>query len=162
MVVTTLIASRARMVQIKDGGHRGREADAMTSPDQTTGSPRPEIAEVTFHEIWSSLKAGMWDFRAAPQYGLFFSAFYAVGGCLLALLGAGTFIWTLALALGFPLVAPFAAVGLYEVSRRLEAEERLDWTGVLGVVWRERGRHCLLYTSPSPRDGLLSRMPSSA
>ena len=23
-------------------------------------------------------------------------------------------------------------------------------------------RHCLLYTSPSPRDGLLSRMPSSA
>ena len=24
------------------------------------------------------------------------------------------------------------------------------------------GMHCLLYTSPSPRDGLLSRMPSSA
>ena len=24
------------------------------------------------------------------------------------------------------------------------------------------GNHCLLYTSPSPRDGLLSRMPSSA
>ena len=30
--------------------------------------------------------------------------------------------------------------------------------------WRKRvqGRSCLLYTSPSPRDGLLSRMPSSA
>ena len=26
----------------------------------------------------------------------------------------------------------------------------------------ERKGHCLLYTSPSPRDGLLSRMPSSA
>ena len=26
------------------------------------------------------------------------------------------------------------------------------------VAWRA----CLLYTSPSPRDGLLSRMPSSA
>src|SRR5680860_1846539 len=26
----------------------------------------------------------------------------------------------------------------------------------------ERGGSCLLYTSPSPRDGLLSRMPSSA
>ena len=25
-----------------------------------------------------------------------------------------------------------------------------------------RSIHCLLYTSPSPRDGLLSRMPSSA
>ena len=26
----------------------------------------------------------------------------------------------------------------------------------------DESRHCLLYTSPSPRDGLLSRMPSSA
>ena len=26
----------------------------------------------------------------------------------------------------------------------------------------ERWKSCLLYTSPSPRDGLLSRMPSSA
>ena len=26
----------------------------------------------------------------------------------------------------------------------------------------EQPRNCLLYTSPSPRDGLLSRMPSSA
>ena len=26
----------------------------------------------------------------------------------------------------------------------------------------EQARNCLLYTSPSPRDGLLSRMPSSA
>ena len=29
----------------------------------------------------------------------------------------------------------------------------------LGIVYRQS---CLLYTSPSPRDGLLSRMPSSA
>ena len=29
--------------------------------------------------------------------------------------------------------------------------------GALALSW-----HCLLYTSPSPRDGLLSRMPSSA
>ena len=30
---------------------------------------------------------------------------------------------------------------------------------VINVYWCEG---CLLYTSPSPRDGLLSRMPSSA
>ena len=35
---------------------------------------------------------------------------------------------------------------------------RLD---VLERVFAQLGR-CLLYTSPSPRDGLLSRMPSSA
>ena len=33
-----------------------------------------------------------------------------------------------------------------------------NWTGVDVDVCRA----CLLYTSPSPRDGLLSRMPSSA
>ena len=30
------------------------------------------------------------------------------------------------------------------------------------VLTFELSRFCLLYTSPSPRDGLLSRMPSSA
>src|SRR5664279_2335648 len=32
----------------------------------------------------------------------------------------------------------------------------------LGACARTRPAGCLLYTSPSPRDGLLSRMPSSA
>ena len=31
-----------------------------------------------------------------------------------------------------------------------------------GKIGLMRGNVCLLYTSPSPRDGLLSRMPSSA
>ena len=31
-----------------------------------------------------------------------------------------------------------------------------------GVYYNEYAKGCLLYTSPSPRDGLLSRMPSSA
>ena len=33
---------------------------------------------------------------------------------------------------------------------------------LLHVLKRESVNICLLYTSPSPRDGLLSRMPSSA
>ena len=33
------------------------------------------------------------------------------------------------------------------------------WAQPLGNEWKS---NCLLYTSPSPRDGLLSRMPSSA
>ena len=33
---------------------------------------------------------------------------------------------------------------------------------VMSLEEAERLRDCLLYTSPSPRDGLLSRMPSSA
>ena len=34
--------------------------------------------------------------------------------------------------------------------------------GLLLVKTKVLNRDCLLYTSPSPRDGLLSRMPSSA
>ena len=39
-------------------------------------------------------------------------------------------------------------------------EPRFDWARLKAN--RAREITCLLYTSPSPRDGLLSRMPSSA
>ena len=108
--------------------------------DPIDPSPRPEIARVTPPEIWAAIKAGIWDFRTAPRFGLFFSSFYVVSGMVLWWIGAGTFVWSLVLALGFPLVAPFAAVGLYEVSRRIEADERLIWNEILSVVWRQRRR----------------------
>ncbi len=103
-------------------------------------SPLPEIGKLTTAELVASLKAGLWDFRTAPAYGLVFSTFYVVSGLFLWWIGAGTFLWTLAFALGFPLVAPFAAVGLYEVSRRIEADEPLVWGEIIGVVWREKDR----------------------
>ena len=40
-----------------------------------------------------------------------------------------------------------------EIARKRRGRKSTILTGPLG---------CLLYTSPSPRDGLLSRMPSSA
>ena len=42
------------------------------------------------------------------------------------------------------------------------AVEFLENQDVWYTTWGEWFNHCLLYTSPSPRDGLLSRMPSSA
>src|SRR5664279_2103216 len=57
---------------------------------------------------------------------------------------------------GLPLLDEVEALGLVEVGEQVGAHgDRL------GRVAEQFGV-CLLYTSPSPRDGLLSRMPSSA
>ncbi|NIY72694.1 DUF2189 domain-containing protein [Marivivens donghaensis] len=108
--------------------------------DTPPASQLPLVGTVTVNDIFASLRAGIHDFRRAPQFGLFFSAVYVVIGFAMVMLGAGHVSWVLATSLGFPLAAPFAAVGLYEVSRRLESGQPLAWPEVLGVVWQERTR----------------------
>ena len=45
----------------------------------------------------------------------------------------------------------------------VDARENVDESGYRQLLeYCVQGGLCLLYTSPSPRDGLLSRMPSSA
>ena len=51
---------------------------------------------------------------------------------------------------------------LYRNLGDLKFEDVTDAAGVDGTVRDATLWACLLYTSPSPRDGLLSRMPSSA
>ena len=50
--------------------------------------------------------------------------------------------------------------------KRVISTETENGSGITyggGFLWTAcNGTACLLYTSPSPRDGLLSRMPSSA
>lgn len=112
----------------------------MSEISTPVASPIPSIGTVKVHEFWSCLKAGVTDFRVAPQFGLNFSAVYVLSGFFMLLLGAGHVSCILATSLGFPLVAPFAALRLYEVSRRLEAGVSLKWCVILGVVWQERTR----------------------
>ena len=108
--------------------------------DVIPSAHRPRVQNLTTADIRASLRAGLHDFRRAPQFGLFFSAVYVLGGFLMLWIGAGHVTWILATSLGFPLLAPFAAAGLYEVSRRLESGAPLIWSEVLGIVWRERTR----------------------
>ena len=50
--------------------------------------------------------------------------------------------------------------GIYD--QVVKALEGRDWVEFWGIEPNPSVETCLLYTSPSPRDGLLSRMPSSA
>ena len=112
----------------------------MTQLTDSQPSQIPLVGQLTLADIFVSLTAGWYDFRQAPQFGLFFSAVYVVIGFGLVMVGAGHVSWVLTISLAFPLAAPFAAVGLYEVSRRLENGTSLKWSEILGVVWKERTR----------------------
>ncbi|TVS02337.1 MAG: DUF2189 domain-containing protein [Rhodobacteraceae bacterium] len=87
-------------------------------------------------DLKDALNAGWTDFKAEPAYGVFFALVYVLGGLGLwfGLGAAGQPVWFIPIAAGFPLFAPFAAVGLYEVSRRREAGEKLSWGPVLSAL----------------------------
>jgi len=104
--------------------------------------PRPQVRRINADDVYAALRAGWEDFRAAPRFGLFFGGIYAAGGILIFLLLwlLEQPLWIVTFAFAFPLVGPFAAIGLYEVSRRRETGEPLGWSEVLGVVWNERNR----------------------
>ena len=48
------------------------------------------------------------------------------------------------------------------LNNKVENSNWLDLFSGTGSISCEAYNHCLLYTSPSPRDGFTSRMPSSA
>ncbi|MDE1467746.1 DUF2189 domain-containing protein [Aurantiacibacter sp. D1-12] len=91
---------------------------------------------LTMGDLGRALKAGWQDYRAKPAFGLFFASLFAIGGLMLTyLLGSrGETAWLIPAAAGFPLLAPFTAVGLYEVSRRRELGLPLTWSKVLTAV----------------------------
>lgn len=115
-----------------------------TPPDHPTPQQRSMrgVNKVTADDIKASLKAGFSDFLSRPFMSGFFGLFYAIFGIL--------FVWTLVwlgkiwmiipAVVGFPLVAPFAAAGLYEMSRRLQKNESFGWSEILTVMANQRKR----------------------
>jgi uncharacterized membrane protein len=101
-------------------------------------SPSSAIAGVTVEEVpfdapWSWLAAGWRDMWGAPRVSLAYGILFALlsVGLTLGLLVTGLTSLVLALAGGFLLVGPIAAVGLYEASRRLEQGRIVDFGEVV-------------------------------
>ena len=119
----------------------------MAEENGTAGAtPRPpampQVNRIGFADLAEVLRKGLEDFASAPLFGLFFGGVYAAGGIIIALsLTVWDIPWMIyPVAIGFPLIGPFVAVGLYDVSRKLEAGRPLVWREVLTVVLAQRKR----------------------
>lgn len=104
--------------------------------------PLPKVRTAALADIKAAFSHGLRDFLSAPVFGVFFGAFFALGGAaiLYILTQLNQPWWILPIAVGFPLVGPFAAIGLYDVSRKLAANMPLRWGEVLSSVFAERKR----------------------
>lgn len=112
-----------------------------SAPQAAPSSP-PILKGVAFSDVTAAIREGAADFARAPAFGLFFAAFYVLGGLVIffQLKVLSQSWWVIPIGLGFPLLGPFVAVGLYEVSRRLESGKALSWPEIIGVVTRQANR----------------------
>ena len=97
----------------------------------------PNVRPLTFSDLTASLALGWRDFLATPLLGLFFASFYAGVGMIMTwiTLQTGHTFWLILAVLGFPLIGAFAALGLYETSRRRSTGEPLNFRKITSVVW---------------------------
>lgn len=112
-----------------------------TQTAQDPGRPiQLEVAAATVDDVLDALKHGVRDMKTRPALSLFFGLVYALFGVALfiALVMFDTVWLAIPFAVGFPLVAPFLAAGLYEMSRRIENGERFTTKDVLGAIFHQQ------------------------
>ena len=103
----------------------------------------PELGTPTPALMRSALAAGWRDFRAAPAFGLIVASLCLLAGWGMTALTvwAGHTFWLVLGVFGFPLIAPFAALGTYEVSRLRGLGEAAGVGRVMSSLLHERARH---------------------
>ena len=95
--------------------------DVTLQPVQET-TAAPIIRTIHVSDLYQALRLGWDDFKAVPSHAIILCVIYPVLGLVLArtVLGYSVLPLLFPLAAGFALLGPFAALGLYELSRRRE------------------------------------------
>ncbi|MEO8115208.1 MAG: DUF2189 domain-containing protein [Phenylobacterium sp.] len=103
--------------------------------DRHVGQAAPVVRKIAARDLWEALRKGVADVGATRDDVLFIAVIYPVAGLVLARLLASYDLLPLVfpLASGFALIGPFAAIGLYEMSRRREAGAKVSWLTALEV-----------------------------
>ena len=96
----------------------------------------PVIRTIGLSELHRALQRGWEDFKAVPSHAIILCIIYPVLGLMLArvVLGYSVLPLLFPLAAGFALLGPFAALGLYEMSRRRERGEQATAWDAFEVV----------------------------
>jgi uncharacterized membrane protein len=107
----------------------------VTSLTQTgqDAAAAPVIRTIGLSDLHRALQLGWEDFKAVPSHAIILCVIYPVLGLVLArtVLGYSVLPLLFPLAAGFALLGPFAALGLYELSRRREkGEEASAWNAI--------------------------------
>ena len=104
-------------------------------PTELMGAPL-EIRTIGVPDLKDALRKGWDDFVAMPTHVIFLSLIYPVIGILIyfATVGYDLIPLLYPLASGFALIGPFAAIGLYEFSRRREAGLDATWGHAFDVI----------------------------
>lgn len=112
------------------------------SEGAVVNKPQLRIATVAPRDIMRALARGLRDIQRAPFYSLGFGLCYAAFGWLILFLmyRMDWGIYAYPLATGFPLVAPLAAAGLYEISRRNELNLPVSYAGIVSGIFGPNGR----------------------
>ncbi|KUJ85420.1 cytochrome C oxidase subunit I [Ruegeria marisrubri] len=95
----------------------------------------PMVQTLTMQDLRACLRAGYQDFLAARADAVFVAVIYPIAGLILIGFGFHMDLVPLLapLVMGFALLGPVAALGLYEVSRRRERGEEVHWLDAFGV-----------------------------
>ncbi len=85
----------------------------------------PIVRTLTLPDLKTALQKGLEDFKAVPSHAVMLCIIYPVLGIVIARMVLGYSVMPLLfpLAAGFALIGPFAAIGLYEMSRLRELGE---------------------------------------
>ena len=96
----------------------------------------PRVRRIGVADLVDALRRGLDDFAAYRSDVIFLCLIYPIAGLVLTRLAFGYNMLPLVfpLASGFALIGPFAALGLYEMSRRRERGIHAGWPQALSVL----------------------------
>ena len=96
----------------------------------------PIIRKIGFADLKDAAAKGIDDFLAMPTHVIFLAVIYPLVGVFLARMTFRYDVMPLLfpLAAGFGLIGPFAAIGLYELSRQREKGVDVSWKHLFGVL----------------------------